>query len=91
MENDMTTMTVKEYLISNLKISLKMAIIGLILFFTEGVGTVYILMEYLRLDTVISGIIGAIIFSITLMFIDHKRFHYHERILENNKKLFRQI
>lgn len=83
--------TIKDYLIISLKEMLKFALLGIIIFFSIGLLSIYILLEIFRVNVEIVGLISGTIVAITIFIIDIKKLHSTDKIHNANFKFIEMI
>lgn len=83
--------TVKDYLKAFLKESLKFALFAIILFLFFGPLFVYMILYVLHTDPEISSLIAGVMIAVIIYIIDWKRFHFMDRMIDNNLKMWRLI
>lgn len=83
--------TVKDYLKAILKESLKFALFAMILFVFLGSLSVYMILYVLHTDPEISSLVAGAIIAVIIFIIDWKKFHFSDRIADNNLKMWRLI
>ena len=93
MESEMETVKdcVKDYLIILFKESAKFALLGIVSLLSMTLLLGYLLVEILKIDINISGVIIGIITAITIFIIDNKKIHSFDKINDAHVKLFKRI
>ena len=78
---------IKDYLIDNLKESLKFALFATIIFIFLGFIFTYMILYVFKTNIYISSVITGAIIAIIIFIADRKKIHSYEKILENNRKI----
>ena len=81
----------KDYLKSNAKELARFMIVATIVFLVMVTILGYLLVKILGIDTFVSGMIISIITALTIIFIDEKKFHAHQRMVENHRQMARRL
>lgn len=79
--------SIKDNIIIILKESMKFALIGIILITIVGTLLVYMLIEYIGIETEKAAILSGIITAILIVVIDEKKIHTVNKITECNRKI----
>lgn len=83
--------SIKDYLVIILKESMKFALFGIVSLFSIGLISIYILLDIVKVDVDISGIIAGIIIVIFIVVVDQKKIHSSEKIADANRKMLIKI
>ena len=83
--------TVKDCLKVMLKELLKFALFATTLFLFLGSLSVYMILYVLHTDPEISSLVAGAIIAVIICIVDWKRFHFSDRIADNNLKMWRLI
>jgi len=83
----MKTIKVKDWLFKILKYSMLFAIMVTIVFLIISIAAYYVLYNCVGMDIEISALIACVISAITIVVLDHKKFHFHKKMHQHIKNI----